>query len=269
MLIQALISLISLTTTLNEVSDFAGRMEIILTVLLSTVAFKFTIAEALPNINYETKLDWYLLLNFFMIVLVVVQVVVPPLQRAAPAALGPRGPSLLPLPCRQSAASKFLYDDGGSSTTTESKEADAERFDRMFAFCGLIPYFGLIHVWWAWEMLCFYGVFGCLSPRCARVAPSRRAVAVGEEEDGEGCAGMRTSCCRAGGSAARRSASTGASRTSTSRSSSSTPSTSPAGCTFPTRSARPSATPAPSRTDRKSTRLNSSHPSRSRMPSSA
>ena len=95
MLIQALISLISLTTTLNEVSDFAGRMEIILTVLLSTVAFKFTIAEALPNINYETKLDWYLLLNFFMIVLVVVQVVVPPLQRAAPAALGPRGPSLL------------------------------------------------------------------------------------------------------------------------------------------------------------------------------
>ena len=52
-LIQALISAISLSTSLIEVSDFAGRMENILTVLLSTVAFKFIIAEALPNINYE------------------------------------------------------------------------------------------------------------------------------------------------------------------------------------------------------------------------
>ena len=72
-LIQALISAISLSTSLIEVSDFAGRMENILTVLLSTVAFKFIIAEALPNINYETKLDWYLLYSFFLITLVVLQ----------------------------------------------------------------------------------------------------------------------------------------------------------------------------------------------------
>ena len=71
--IQAWISLISLSTVLVDVDDFAARMEMVLTVLLSVVAFKYVVSDALPNINYLTTLDKYMLLSFMMVMFVIIE----------------------------------------------------------------------------------------------------------------------------------------------------------------------------------------------------
>eukprot|EP00040_Diaphanoeca_grandis_P043727 m.268906 g.268906 ORF g.268906 m.268906 type:complete len:485 (-) comp81239_c0_seq1:26-1480(-) len=47
-----------------ELEDIADRMSIILTLLLTAVAFKFVIADSLPKLSYSTLMDYYLLLNF-------------------------------------------------------------------------------------------------------------------------------------------------------------------------------------------------------------
>lgn len=46
------------------VDDLADRMSIILTLLLTAVAFKFVIADSLPKLGFNTFLDTFILLNF-------------------------------------------------------------------------------------------------------------------------------------------------------------------------------------------------------------
>ena len=48
----------------NDISD---RMTIILTLLLTSTAFKFMYAERLPNVDYLTRLDHYMNLNLLML----------------------------------------------------------------------------------------------------------------------------------------------------------------------------------------------------------
>ena len=54
-LVQLFLAVISLGTYF--VPEFGDRFEIVLGVLFSAVAFKYTVAESLPN--YQTALDWY------------------------------------------------------------------------------------------------------------------------------------------------------------------------------------------------------------------
>jgi hypothetical protein len=50
-----------------DVADLADRMSIILTLLLTAVAFKFVIADSLPKLSYSTYIDYFLLMNFFVL----------------------------------------------------------------------------------------------------------------------------------------------------------------------------------------------------------
>ena len=43
-----------------EISDFENRMPLVLTLLLTVVAFKLSIADVLPNLPYSTLLDYYI-----------------------------------------------------------------------------------------------------------------------------------------------------------------------------------------------------------------
>lgn len=63
----------SLTVLLVPAEDFADRMAMSLTLLLTAVAFKQVVSTHLPSISYLTTLDKYVLCGFLMQVLVVAQ----------------------------------------------------------------------------------------------------------------------------------------------------------------------------------------------------
>ncbi|KAK3284736.1 hypothetical protein CYMTET_7628 [Cymbomonas tetramitiformis] len=63
---------ISLTSFIFDTQELADRLTINLTVLLTTVAYKYIIAEKLPDINYLTVLDVYLLACLFLEYLLIV-----------------------------------------------------------------------------------------------------------------------------------------------------------------------------------------------------
>eukprot|EP00906_Rhabdomonas_costata_P037927 RCo053523 len=62
-----LLSMISFVCSMDNLSD---RMSVVLTMLLTLVAFKFIVNDSLPKIAYFTMLDKYLLLCLLMLVLV-------------------------------------------------------------------------------------------------------------------------------------------------------------------------------------------------------
>lgn len=63
---------ISLTSFIFDTQELADRLTINLTVLLTTVAYKYIIAEKLPDINYLTVLDVYLLACLFVEYLLII-----------------------------------------------------------------------------------------------------------------------------------------------------------------------------------------------------
>ena len=59
-LTEIFLVLLSLTAKVVPVEEFADRMSISLTLLLTSVAFKFVVAEKLPNLSYQTYLDQFM-----------------------------------------------------------------------------------------------------------------------------------------------------------------------------------------------------------------
>jgi hypothetical protein len=52
-----------------DLDDLINRMEIILTLLLTSTAFKFVYAEKIPKVDYVTILDMYMNINLLMLLL--------------------------------------------------------------------------------------------------------------------------------------------------------------------------------------------------------
>jgi len=59
-----LITIMSVTTFVVPLEEVADRCGVILTLLLTSVAFKFVVGQDLPKISYNTYLDVYVLLSF-------------------------------------------------------------------------------------------------------------------------------------------------------------------------------------------------------------
>lgn len=57
----------------------ADRLSVTLTLLLTAVAYKFVVASSLPQVSYQTLLDFYVLVCFFLLVVNVVENVVYPI----------------------------------------------------------------------------------------------------------------------------------------------------------------------------------------------
>jgi len=54
-------------------SDFPARSAYILTILLTLIAFRFTMTSLVPKVNYLTWLDYYSLLAIFFILLIIAE----------------------------------------------------------------------------------------------------------------------------------------------------------------------------------------------------
>ena len=65
-LTEALLVLLSTTAKIVPLDEFADRMSISLTLLLTSIAFKFVVAEKLPNLSYQTHLDKFILWGFVL-----------------------------------------------------------------------------------------------------------------------------------------------------------------------------------------------------------
>jgi len=62
-----LITLMSVTTFVVPLHEVAERCGVILTLLLTSVAFKFVVGQDLPKISYNTFLDTYVLVSFIVL----------------------------------------------------------------------------------------------------------------------------------------------------------------------------------------------------------
>lgn len=51
------------------IEDVADRLSVIITLLLTSTAFKYVITEKLPRIDYPTQLDYYMLTGMFLLLL--------------------------------------------------------------------------------------------------------------------------------------------------------------------------------------------------------
>lgn len=65
--IVVMVSAFALLSFAIEITDIADRINTIITLLLTTVAFKFVIGDTLPRVNYNTKLDEFMFLNMFFL----------------------------------------------------------------------------------------------------------------------------------------------------------------------------------------------------------
>ena len=70
---QLLLTLMSLSVFAVPTGDVADRLSVILTLVLTSVAFKFVMAQSLPKIPYNTALDWYVLVSFLILSFVVIE----------------------------------------------------------------------------------------------------------------------------------------------------------------------------------------------------
>lgn len=70
--VNFLIVMISLSVYVIDAQDFASRLGILETNLLTAVAFKFVINSWVPNVSYLTLLDKYIILTFVIIFAIVV-----------------------------------------------------------------------------------------------------------------------------------------------------------------------------------------------------
>ena len=71
--ISCLITLCACSTVGVNPEDFADRMSITMTLLLTSVAFKLVTTEWVPRIAYQTLLDKYNLLSIVILMTIVVE----------------------------------------------------------------------------------------------------------------------------------------------------------------------------------------------------
>jgi len=69
-----LLTAMAISTFAVPATDVADRLSVILTLVLTAVAFKFVVSQSLPNIPYNTFLDWYVLISFLLLMLIVIDV---------------------------------------------------------------------------------------------------------------------------------------------------------------------------------------------------
>jgi len=81
-----LITVLSFTAYCLPAAEFADRAGILLTILLTAVAFKFVVADMLPKVPYFTKLDLYVSACFGLVFLLTVQMAASALVKDAAAA---------------------------------------------------------------------------------------------------------------------------------------------------------------------------------------
>lgn len=72
-LLTYLLVLVALSVCAIDVFDFTSRLSILITVLLTAVAFKFVINTWVPSISYLTLLDKYIIVSFLFIALIVLE----------------------------------------------------------------------------------------------------------------------------------------------------------------------------------------------------
>jgi len=65
-----LITIMSVTSFAVPVDLVAERCGLILTLVLTSVAFKFVVGQDLPKISYNTFLDWYILISFIVLAVI-------------------------------------------------------------------------------------------------------------------------------------------------------------------------------------------------------
>ena len=70
LILTCLMASLSFCVYAVDISDFENRMPLVLTLLLTVVAFKLSIADVLPNLPYSTLLDWYIHASMIMMVTV-------------------------------------------------------------------------------------------------------------------------------------------------------------------------------------------------------
>jgi len=73
MMVTTGICLLSFSAFAMPVTDLADRMSVLLTVLLTAIAFKLVISDSLPKISYWTELDVYMNFNFFLLFVISVE----------------------------------------------------------------------------------------------------------------------------------------------------------------------------------------------------
>jgi hypothetical protein len=71
-----LLSLMAFAVFFFEVSELGDRLSVALTLVLTSVAFKFVVAADLPKISYNTLLDDYILGNFMFLAVIVLENVI-------------------------------------------------------------------------------------------------------------------------------------------------------------------------------------------------
>lgn len=72
MLPLGLISICSISSLVCSRENVGDRLAITLTMVLTSISFKYTTSASLPKVSYQTLLDTYILLSFVLLVVVVV-----------------------------------------------------------------------------------------------------------------------------------------------------------------------------------------------------
>ena len=57
-------SLMALTSFIPSRDDAGDRLGITLTLILASIAFKYTLQDAIPKVSYQTIMDVYIVSNF-------------------------------------------------------------------------------------------------------------------------------------------------------------------------------------------------------------
>mmetsp|Transcript_47281 Transcript_47281/g.110579 ORF Transcript_47281/g.110579 Transcript_47281/m.110579 type:complete len:359 (-) Transcript_47281:53-1129(-) len=70
---MATIVLMSACSLSIDPNDVAGRLSASLTLVLTAVAYKYIVAQMVPNIGYNTWLDWYVLMCWAFLVFIVLE----------------------------------------------------------------------------------------------------------------------------------------------------------------------------------------------------
>ena len=68
--VVTMLSVMSLFSFAIPIKEISERINTIITLLLTTVAFKFVIGDSLPRVNYNTKLDKFMFKNMLFLFLV-------------------------------------------------------------------------------------------------------------------------------------------------------------------------------------------------------
>jgi len=88
------ITILSLSTFVLEPDDIGGRLGNTFTLLLTSVAFKFVIGDALPKVTYSTEMDSFLIINMMFLFLMAVFVcIITIIDRFQEASIGGQKPN--------------------------------------------------------------------------------------------------------------------------------------------------------------------------------